>query len=96
MLPVAQMGKRGVHRRSYRKFSGIMARISAYHSGPISIGQNLVTTYSNNKVLRRNNVLRRKRYTAFDEFIVSAKLREGPSQDQFGVWEDMGAARKVG
>ena len=50
MLPVAQMGERGVHRRSYRKFSGIMARISAYHSGPISIGQNLVTTYSNNKV----------------------------------------------
>lgn len=27
-----------------------MARIGAYHSGPVSIGQNLVTAYSNGKV----------------------------------------------
>lgn len=32
--------------------------------------------------------------TTFGEFIVSAKLREGPSQDQDGVWEEVGAAGK--
>lgn len=43
-------GKKRNAQKAIQKFPGIMARISAYHSGPISTGQNLATTYSNSKV----------------------------------------------
>lgn len=46
---VAQMGKRGVHRSTYRKFLGVRPGIGIHHSGQISIGQNLVTAHTNCK-----------------------------------------------
>lgn len=43
-------GKKRNAQKAMQEVLRIMARISAYHSGPVSTGQNLVTTYSNGKV----------------------------------------------